>query len=119
MSHPYFFTPEKILIFQLTASLIVGTDGKIQTEEIDVIISIHPTLKNHTPCFRATVIDASFIKGQPITKDWLENLRSNQYGVDVTEYTNGPVVYYYNQEQLLDAVMHSFTTTHQRLITQL
>lgn len=106
------------MIFQITASLIVGTDGQIRTKETDVIISIHPALKNQKPCFRASVIGASFIEGKPFTKKWLENLQSYHYGLEVTEYTNGPMVYYYNQEQLLEAVMQSLTTDT-RLITQL
>jgi hypothetical protein len=117
MPKKYFKTPDNKLIFQYTASLIVLIKGKIQTKETDVVITIHPTIKGNKDCFKASIINASFINGNPFTKEWLSDLKANNYGLDLTESTNGPVVYYYNQEQLLEAVIQSLTndtrlTTH-------
>lgn len=109
MSKQYFRTPENTLIFQYTVSLLKEINGNIQRSDTDVIISIKETLIDQKPCFKASYIDASLIKGEPFSAAWLVNLKSFDYGQPVTEYLGGPVVYYFNQEQMLDAVIHSFT----------
>ena len=100
MLNKYFKTLNNKLIFLYTASLIVETKGKIQSKETDVVITIHPTIKDNKDCFKASIIDASFIKGNPFTKEWLTDLKANNYGLELTESTNGPVVYYYYKEKL-------------------
>lgn len=109
MSKQYFRTPENTLIFQYTASLLKEINWNIQWSDTDVIISIKETFIDHKPCFKASYIDANLIKGEPFSDVWLTNLKSFNYGQPVTEYLGGPIVYYFNQEQMLDAVIYSFT----------
>ena len=109
MSRQYFRTSENTLIFQFTASLLKEINEYVQRSDTDVIISIKETFIDQKPCFKASYIDASLIKGEPFSDAWLTNLKSFNYGQPVAEYLGGPVVYYFNQEQMLDAVIHSFT----------
>jgi hypothetical protein len=118
MSHQYFRTSDNTLIFQFTASLLREKSGRIQPTNTDIIISIMETIIDNKICFKASYIDFCFIKGEPFSAAWIENLKSINYGQPVTEYMGGPIVYYFNQEQLLDAVIHSFTND-KRLKSQL
>ncbi len=109
MSRQYFITSENTLIFQFTASLLKEMNGYVQRSDTDVIISIKETFIDHKPCFKASYIEANLIKGNPFSDVWLTNLKSFSYGQQVTEYLGGPIVYYFHQEQMLDAVISSFT----------
>ena len=109
MSYQYFRTSNNILVYESTASMLMEVDGQLKHSDIAVIISIHATIKEQKTCYKARVIEAGFVKGEPFSKEWLKNLENKNYGVEVTEYTNGPVVYYFDEEQLLHAVVNSFS----------
>lgn len=109
MPRKYYITADNILILQLTYSCIDVSNIIYPSEETRVIISIFEEYLEGTQCYSAKVIDANVIEGVSFTKVWLQNLKSNSYGVQVTEYTNGPIVYCYNREQLLEAVQRSLT----------
>ena len=109
MSHQYFRTSDNTLIFQYTAHLLREKDGRIQPADIDLIISVQETQMDHQQCFKASYINSNLIKSEPFSKLWLEDLKSLHYGQPVTEYLGGPLVYYFDQEQLLEAVIQSFT----------
>lgn len=109
MQQKYFRTTHNILVYESTASMLMEVDGQLKHSDIAVIISIHATIKDQKTCYKARVINAGFVKGEPYSKEWLNNLENNNYGVEVTEYTNGPVVYYFDEEQLLHAVANSLS----------
>jgi hypothetical protein len=98
MSHQYFRISDNTLIFQYTASLLREINGHIQPTDSDLIISIREAIIDQKPCFKANYIDSGFVEGKPFSAEWLENLKSFNYGQPVTEYMGGPIIYYFNQE---------------------
>ncbi len=105
MSNNYFKTPDNKLVFQQVASIIVEAEG-YRTKNIDVVITIQEVMKNDQNCFKASIIHTSLIKGIPFSKAWLDDLKANNYGTDLTEPNTGRVIYGQNQVELLEAVLN-------------
>lgn len=70
MQKKYFRTTHNILVYEFTASLLMEVGGQLKHSDIDVIISIHATIKEQKSCYKARVIEAGFVKGEPFSKEW-------------------------------------------------